>query len=68
MYDRASVAGFRIVDLIQSKRCGHLAGKVLVTPEVFATRVRAAANAIKAIPGGSDIELSLVPMRFNSLE
>ncbi|RSH83781.1 hypothetical protein EHS25_005396 [Saitozyma podzolica] len=54
-YDRAGIAGLHIEDQIQTKRCGHLAGKVLVPVETFETRIRAAAAARREVPGGSDI-------------
>ena len=55
MYDRAGIAGLHIEDQIQTKRCGHLAGKVLVSHEVFAARIRAASQARDDVPGGCDI-------------
>ncbi|KAG8685304.1 hypothetical protein FRC08_013185 [Ceratobasidium sp. 394] len=42
MYDRAGV---------QTKRCGHLLGKQVVSTEEFVTRIRAAVQARDAIPG-----------------
>ncbi|KAF5345191.1 hypothetical protein D9758_009711 [Tetrapyrgos nigripes] len=53
-YARAGVAGLHLEDQVQTKRCGHLMGKVLVSTEEFATRIRAAAIARDSIPGGSD--------------
>lgn len=41
-YDRAGVARFHIEDQIQTKRCGHLGGKILVDTDTFLTRIRAA--------------------------
>lgn len=52
-YSRAGVAGFHIEDQVQTKRCGHLGGKILVDRETFVTRIRAAVQARKRI--GSDI-------------
>lgn len=52
-YSRSGVAGFHIEDQVQTKRCGHLGGKVLVDREAFVTRIRAAVQARKRI--GSDI-------------
>lgn len=43
-----------IEDQIQTKRCGHLLGKQVVSREEFLTRIRAAVIARDAIPGGSD--------------
>ncbi|KAM0753496.1 oxaloacetate acetylhydrolase [Meredithblackwellia eburnea MCA 4105] len=54
-YDKAGIAGFHIEDQIQTKRCGHLNGKILVSEEEFVVRIRAAAAARAAIPAGSDI-------------
>ncbi|QRW20041.1 carboxyphosphonoenolpyruvate phosphonomutase [Rhizoctonia solani] len=54
MYDRAGVAGLHIEDQVQTKRCGHLLGKQVVSTEEFVTRIRAAVQARDAIPG-SDI-------------
>lgn len=52
-YSRAGVAGFHIEDQVQTKRCGHLSGKILVDADTFVTRIRAAVQARKRI--GSDI-------------
>lgn len=52
-YARAGVAGLHIEDQVQTKRCGHLAGKELVDIEVYASRIRAAVAARKRM--GSDI-------------
>lgn len=41
-YIQAGIAGLHIEDQAQSKRCGHLQGKVLVSVEEFASRMRAA--------------------------
>ncbi|KAF7377518.1 RING-type domain-containing protein [Mycena sanguinolenta] len=55
LYARAGVAGFHIEDQVQQKRCGHLASKQLVPIEEYLVRIRAAANARKALD--SDIVL-----------
>ena len=52
-YDRSGVAGFHIEDQIQTKRCGHLGGKQVVSVEDFEQRVRAASQARERL--GSDI-------------
>lgn len=52
-YARSGVAGFHIEDQVQTKRCGHLAGKILVDQDTYVTRIRAAVQARKRI--GSDI-------------
>jgi 2-methylisocitrate lyase-like PEP mutase family enzyme len=52
-YVRSGVAGFHIEDQVQSKRCGHLLGKQLVSQDIFVSRIRAAAAARKRL--GSDI-------------
>ena len=44
-YARSGVAGLHIEDQVQEKRCGHLAGKLLVSREVYANRLRAACKA-----------------------
>ena len=44
-YARAGVAGLHIEDQVQEKRCGHLSGKLLVSREVWANRMRAACKA-----------------------
>ncbi|GIJ83102.1 hypothetical protein Asppvi_001620 [Aspergillus pseudoviridinutans] len=41
-YIQAGVAGFHIEDQIQNKRCGHLAGKKVVSLDEYITRIRAA--------------------------
>ncbi|THU96860.1 oxaloacetate acetylhydrolase [Dendrothele bispora CBS 962.96] len=53
-YARVGVAGLHLEDQVQTKRCGHLMGKVLVPTEEFVTRIRAAVIARDSIPGGSD--------------
>lgn len=53
-YARAGVAGLHIEDQVQTKRCGHLLGKQVVSREEFVTRIRAAVIARDSIPGGSD--------------
>ncbi|KAJ7169119.1 Pyruvate/Phosphoenolpyruvate kinase-like domain-containing protein [Mycena crocata] len=53
-YARAGVAGLHIEDQVQTKRCGHLLGKQVVSREEFITRIRAAVHARDSIPGGSD--------------
>ncbi|KAF8633332.1 hypothetical protein AX17_004504 [Amanita inopinata Kibby_2008] len=53
-YARAGVAALHIEDQVQSKRCGHLLGKQVVSREEFVTRIRAAVMARDAIPGQSD--------------
>ncbi|KAK6428275.1 hypothetical protein LTR95_015583 [Oleoguttula sp. CCFEE 5521] len=44
-YMRAGVAGLHLEDQIQSKRCGHLAGKELVDEETYLSRIKAAVMA-----------------------
>ncbi|EGO00826.1 hypothetical protein SERLA73DRAFT_105238 [Serpula lacrymans var. lacrymans S7.3] len=53
-YARAGLAGLHIEDQVQTKRCGHLMGKQVVSREEFLTRIRAAVIARDSIPGGSD--------------
>lgn len=48
-YHRAGVAGFHIEDQIQTKRCGHLGGKEVVSVDAFEQRVRAAAQARESL-------------------
>lgn len=52
-YSRSGVAGFHIEDQVQTKRCGHLGGKILVDRDTFVTRIRAAVQARKRM--GSEI-------------
>lgn len=54
-YARSGVAGLHIEDQIQTKRCGHLQGKQIVSTSEFLIRIRAANAARHAI--GSDIVL-----------
>ena len=49
-YARAGVAALHIEDQVQTKRCGHLLGKQVVSREEFITRIRAAVIARDAIP------------------
>jgi 2-methylisocitrate lyase-like PEP mutase family enzyme len=53
-YAKVGVAGLHIEDQVQTKRCGHLLGKQVVSREEFLTRIRAAVQARDAIPGGSN--------------
>ncbi|PYH80664.1 Phosphoenolpyruvate/pyruvate domain-containing protein [Aspergillus uvarum CBS 121591] len=52
-YSRSGVAAFHIEDQVQTKRCGHLGGKILVDQDTYVTRIRAAVQARQRI--GSDI-------------
>ncbi|CEJ92262.1 hypothetical protein VHEMI07923 [[Torrubiella] hemipterigena] len=52
-YAQSGVAALHLEDQIQTKRCGHLAGKEVVDRDVFVNRIRAAVNARKEV--GSDI-------------
>ncbi len=45
LYESAGVAGLHLEDQQLPKRCGHLAGKVLVPAEEFAAKIRAAVEA-----------------------
>jgi 2-methylisocitrate lyase-like PEP mutase family enzyme len=53
-YIRSGVAGMHIEDQVQTKRCGHLMGKQVVSREEFITRIRAAVIARDSFPGGSN--------------
>jgi 2-methylisocitrate lyase-like PEP mutase family enzyme len=44
LYQQAGVAGLHIEDQEFPKRCGHLAGKVVVSIDEFSQRIRAAVN------------------------
>ncbi|KAK5171164.1 uncharacterized protein LTR77_004308 [Saxophila tyrrhenica] len=44
-YARSGVAGLHIEDQVQEKRCGHLSGKLLVSRDVYFSRLRAAVKA-----------------------
>jgi len=44
-YEEAGVAGIHIEDQVMPKRCGHLAGKMLIPPEEAAGKIRAAVEA-----------------------
>jgi 2-methylisocitrate lyase-like PEP mutase family enzyme len=45
LYEAAGVAGLHIEDQQLPKRCGHLAGKVVIPGEEFAAKIRAAVEA-----------------------
>ncbi|KAK7531452.1 putative carboxyphosphonoenolpyruvate phosphonomutase [Phyllosticta citribraziliensis] len=53
LYARGGVAGLHIEDQVQTKRCGHLAGKECVDVDVYTSRIRAAREARRKL--GSDI-------------
>lgn len=44
-YARSGVAGCHIEDQVTEKRCGHLAGKLVVSRDVYFNRLRAACKA-----------------------
>jgi methylisocitrate lyase len=44
-FERAGVAGIHLEDQIIPKRCGHLSGKGLVSPETMEAKIRAAVAA-----------------------
>ncbi|RMZ75358.1 hypothetical protein DV738_g5520, partial [Chaetothyriales sp. CBS 135597] len=46
-YARSGVAGLHIEDQVQTKRCGHLAGKQVVDLDIFISRITAAVQARK---------------------
>lgn len=62
-YARSGVAGLHIEDQVQTKRCGHLAGKEVVAKDIFFSRIRAAVNARTQI--NSDI---VIIARTDSLQ
>lgn len=41
---KAGAAAIHIEDQVEAKRCGHLAGKKLVSPQVMASRIKAAVS------------------------
>jgi 2-methylisocitrate lyase-like PEP mutase family enzyme len=45
LYESAGVAGLHLEDQQLPKRCGHLAGKLVVSIEEFAAKIRAAVDA-----------------------
>ncbi|MEL0106242.1 MAG: isocitrate lyase/PEP mutase family protein [Rhodospirillales bacterium] len=45
MYERANVAGIHFEDQASPKKCGHFAGKVLVSKEEMASKIKAAVDA-----------------------
>src|SRR5262249_49103747 len=45
MFEAAGVAGIHLEDQEMPKRCGHLSGKSLVTPEEMTAKIRAACAA-----------------------
>ena len=67
-YARAGVAALHIEDQVQTKRCGHLLGKQVVSREEFLTRVRAAVLARDSIPGDSDFVSSHLLLSSTSSE
>lgn len=59
-YAKAGVAALHIEDQVQTKRCGHLFGKQVVSRQDFLVRIRAAVLARDSIPGGSDFVNTVV--------
>ena len=64
-YARAGVAGCHIEDQVQEKRCGHLAGKKLVSRETYASRLRAACKA-REESGGDIVIIARTDARAGS--
>jgi len=60
-YISAGVAGLHIEDQVQTKRCGHLMGKQVVSREEFLTRIRAAVIARDSVPGSDFVRKSNAP-------
>ncbi|MCA9279693.1 MAG: isocitrate lyase/phosphoenolpyruvate mutase family protein [Phycisphaeraceae bacterium] len=54
-YARAGAAGLHIEDQVFPKRCGHLDGKTLMTPEQACSRIQWAAKAAREYGDGSFI-------------
>ncbi|KAJ5198167.1 Methylisocitrate lyase [Penicillium cinerascens] len=48
-YVRSGVAAFHLEDQVQTKRCGHLARKILVDLDTYVSRIRAAVQARRRI-------------------
>jgi 2-methylisocitrate lyase-like PEP mutase family enzyme len=59
-YARAGVAGLHIEDQVQEKRCGHLAGKVLVDRDVYYARLRAACRARDEGGGAAGTDIVII--------
>lgn len=49
-YHRAGIAALHIEDQVQSKRCGHLDSKQIVSREEFLSRIKAAVHARDSLP------------------
>ncbi|GAC72664.1 hypothetical protein PANT_7d00216 [Moesziomyces antarcticus T-34] len=49
-YHRAGIAALHIEDQVQSKRCGHLDSKQIVSAQDFISRIRAAVHARDSLP------------------
>jgi 2-methylisocitrate lyase-like PEP mutase family enzyme len=62
-YAKAGIAALHIEDQVQTKRCGHLLGKQVVSRQEYLIRVRAAVLARDSIPGGSDF-VNIVDLSF----
>ena len=60
-YICAGLAACHIEDQVQTKRCGHLMGKQVVSREEFVTRIRAAVIARDAIPGSDFVRHASSP-------
>ncbi|MBX3097076.1 MAG: methylisocitrate lyase [Fimbriimonadaceae bacterium] len=44
-YERAGLAGLHLEDQVNPKRCGHLDGKELISPDAMSEKIRAAVSA-----------------------
>lgn len=44
-FERAGLAGIHLEDQVSPKRCGHLDGKTLISPQDMAAKIRAAVDA-----------------------
>uniref|UniRef100_A0A0W0FVV2 Putative oxaloacetate acetylhydrolase n=1 Tax=Moniliophthora roreri TaxID=221103 RepID=A0A0W0FVV2_MONRR len=67
-YARIGLAGLHLEDQVQTKRCGHLLGKQLVSREEFATRIRAAVIIARsdAAQGDGGVDEALARLKLAS--
>lgn len=59
-YHRAGIAALHIEDQVQSKRCGHLDSKQIVSRQEFLSRITAAVHARDSLPCASDDRILVI--------